>query len=97
MRRTARRPDGHEPPAPAVGVRRRRRAQRLRRDATPTDHKSSYLERADVRVQQAVSVTASVLDDQESLEYLGARLNLVGIQPVWIKIQNRAPIPTPSF
>jgi hypothetical protein len=54
----------------------------------PSDHKSSYLERADVRVQQAVSVTASVLDDQESLEYLGARLNLVGIQPVWIKIQN---------
>jgi hypothetical protein len=54
----------------------------------PADHESSYLDRADVRVQQAVSVTASVLDDQESLEYLGARLNLVGIQPVWIKIQN---------
>jgi LssY C-terminus len=54
----------------------------------PTDHESSYLDRADVRVNQAVSVTASVLDDQESLEYLGARLNLVGIQPVWIKIQN---------
>jgi len=54
----------------------------------PPDPRSSYLDRADVRVQQAVAVTASVLDDQESLEFLGARLNLVGIQPVWLKIQN---------
>ena len=54
----------------------------------PIDLESSYLDRAAVRVQQAVSVTASVLDDRESLEFLGARLNLVGIQPVWIKIQN---------
>lgn len=54
----------------------------------PPDPGNSYLDRADVRVQQAVAVTASVLDDQESLEFLGARLNLVGIQPVWLKIQN---------
>lgn len=54
----------------------------------PIKQEKSYLDRAEVRVKQAVSVTTSVLDDQESLEQLGARLNLVGIQPVWMKIQN---------
>jgi LssY C-terminus len=59
--------------------------------APPTDVKGSYLERAVARVKEAVVVTASVLDQEGSEYRFGGRLDLVGIQPVWIKIQNLGP------
>lgn len=49
---------------------------------------STYLSRAATRAGGGVSVTASVLDQSEIEQAFGARLDLVGIQPVWLKIQN---------
>jgi hypothetical protein len=56
--------------------------------APPAELKGSYLERAVTRAKEAVVVTASVLDQHGSNAFFGARLDLVGIQPVWLKIQN---------
>ncbi|HSA80558.1 MAG TPA: LssY C-terminal domain-containing protein [Geminicoccaceae bacterium] len=53
-----------------------------------SDPESSYLDRAARHVKEAVVVTASVLDEGESEAFFGARLHLVGIQPVWIGIEN---------
>jgi hypothetical protein len=54
----------------------------------PAELKGSYLERAVARAKGAVVVTASVLDQEGSQAAFGERLDLVGIQPVWLKIQN---------
>jgi hypothetical protein len=56
--------------------------------APPTDLKGDYRKRAVARVKESVVVTASVLDQQGSEAAFGGRLDLVGIQPVWIRIQN---------
>jgi hypothetical protein len=52
---------------------------------------SSYLERSVTRAAGNVLVTASVLDAREIEEAFGIRLDLVGIQPVWLKIRNLSP------
>jgi len=54
----------------------------------PPDLKGDYLKRAVVRAKEAVVVTASVVDQDGSEASFGGRLDLVGIQPVWLKIQN---------
>jgi LssY C-terminus len=56
--------------------------------APPADRQGAYLKRAVVHAREAVVVTASVLDQADNEKFLGARLDLVGIQPVWLKIQN---------
>jgi hypothetical protein len=56
--------------------------------STGTDPQNSYLERSVVQARYGISVTASVLDEREIEKIFGARLDQVGIQPVWLKIQN---------
>jgi hypothetical protein len=52
------------------------------------DPEGTYLTRAVVYAKGDVVVTASVPDGNEIEEIFGARLELVGIQPVWLKIEN---------
>ena len=54
----------------------------------PVHPDTTYLGRAVTRAGGGIAVTASVLDQSEIEEVFGARLDLVGIQPVWLKIQN---------
>jgi hypothetical protein len=54
----------------------------------PIHPDSTYLGRAVARARGGIAVTASVLDQSEIGDVFGARLDLVGIQPVWLKIQN---------
>jgi hypothetical protein len=57
-------------------------------NTAPVHPDSTYLSRAVTRAGGGISVTASVLDQSEIEAVFGARLDLVGIQPVWLKIQN---------
>lgn len=50
--------------------------------------KGTYLERSVEQARDGISVAASVLEGGEIVEVFGARLDFVGIQPVWLKIQN---------
>jgi len=50
-----------------------------------------YLSRAVVHADDQVITTVSVLADTEIEEEFGARLDLVGIQPVWLRIKNLQP------
>ena len=52
------------------------------------DPPSTYLSRAIERSKGGVSVAASVMDEAEISDCFGVPLNSVGIQPVWLKIQN---------
>ena len=56
--------------------------------ATRVDPDPSYLDRSVEKSQQGISVIASVPTDEEVEQIFGAPLNAVGIQPVWLKIQN---------
>lgn len=47
-----------------------------------------YADRAMSQSRAGISVSASVLYETEIEEVFGVRLDLVGIQPVWLKIQN---------
>ncbi len=50
-----------------------------------------YISRAVVHADDRVIATVSVLADTEIEEEFGARLDLVGIQPVWLRIKNLQP------
>jgi hypothetical protein len=52
------------------------------------DPGSTYLSRSVEQSSDGLTVTASVLGQSEIEEIFGARLDLVGIQPVWLKIEN---------
>ncbi len=52
------------------------------------DDPRSYLERAQTQSSDGFTVTAAALSIEESVSALGAPLNNVGIQPVWLKIAN---------
>lgn len=56
--------------------------------APQRDAQSTYLSRSVEQARDGISVAASVLEAREIEEVFGARLDLVGIQPVWLKIQN---------
>lgn len=56
--------------------------------APTVDPDSTYLSRSIEQARGGISVAASVLHKGEVEEIFGARLDLVGIQPVWLKIQN---------
>lgn len=57
--------------------------------ASPTaDSQSSYLTRSVERARDGISITASVLAQNEIEEIFGVRMDHVGIQPVWLRIQN---------
>jgi hypothetical protein len=53
-----------------------------------SDPNSTYLSRSVEQARGGISVAASMLESNEIEETFGARLDLVGIQPVWLKIQN---------
>lgn len=53
-----------------------------------SDRNSTYLSRSVEQARDGISVAASVPDKEEIQETFGARLDLVGIQPVWLKLQN---------
>lgn len=55
------------------------------------DTSSSYLDRAVSRAGYNIFVTASVLERREIEAVFGVPLDEVGIQPVWLKIQNLSP------
>lgn len=60
--------------------------------AIPPDGEGpSYLARAKTRAEDGLRVEASVLDSVEIERRFGARLDQVGIQPVWLKIENDSP------
>ncbi len=60
----------------------------------PLDEVSpSYLERSVVKRDGDVSVTVTVLSPKESEEAFGVALAEYGIQPVWLKIENREDVP----
>jgi len=52
------------------------------------DPGSTYLSRSVEQSSDGLTVAASVLGQSEIQEIFGARLDLVGIQPVWLKIEN---------
>ena len=56
--------------------------------APPIDPDETYLSRAVEKARDGISITASVLSPNEIEETFDVRMDLVGIQPVWIKIQN---------
>jgi len=59
--------------------------------ARPVDGDDSYLDRAVSRAGNSIAVTASVPAPQEVEAVFGARLDRVGIQPVWLKVRNLSP------
>lgn len=52
-----------------------------------------YLERAQTQAIDGFVVTTAALTTEESLEVFGAPLNNVGIQPVWLRIENNSTEP----
>jgi hypothetical protein len=54
----------------------------------PADRDGGYLDRSVEKARGGVSVEASVLARQEIAEVFGVRMDRVGIQPVWLRIQN---------
>mgnify|MGYP001027511811 FL=1 len=54
----------------------------------PANDELDYISRATSSSQNGVTASASVLSAEESLEVYGVELASLGIQPVWIKIEN---------
>ena len=55
----------------------------------PNPELQSFLERAQTKTQDNVTVTTSVLNHAETTELFGLDLSLKSIQPVWVKIENK--------
>ncbi len=53
----------------------------------------SFMERAQTQTQDDLTVTVSVLSDKEAKKVFGVNLAKKGVQPVWIKIENRGTSP----
>jgi hypothetical protein len=53
----------------------------------------SFIDRALSQEQQGITVRASVLTDDEAQRYFGGRTSDVGVQPVWILVQNHTDTP----
>ncbi len=52
-----------------------------------------FMERAQTQTQDALTVTVAVLSDKEAKKVFGVNLAKKGVQPVWVKIENRGKIP----
>ena len=48
----------------------------------------SYLSRSVEQARDGISIATSVVEGSEIQDIFGVRLDHVGIQPVWLKIQN---------
>src|SRR5262245_4058290 len=59
----------------------------------PHPEERPFLQRAEVRRDDELTVTASVLDNRESERFFGVPLAHRGIQPVWLSISNRGTQP----
>jgi hypothetical protein len=60
---------------------------------TPHPEERPFLERAEVRREDELAVTVSVLDNREGERFFGVPLARRGIQPVWLCIRNHGPQP----
>jgi hypothetical protein len=60
---------------------------------SPHPEERPFLERAEVREDDDLSVRAAVLDNREGERFFGVRLARRGIQPVWLEIANRGTQP----
>jgi hypothetical protein len=56
---------------------------------TPNPEERPFLERAEVRRDDELAVTVSVLDNREGERFFGVPLARRGIQPVWLHIRNQ--------
>jgi len=56
--------------------------------APTEDRQSTYLSRSVEQARDGISIAASVLEENEIEDVFGARLDFVGIQPVWLRIEN---------
>lgn len=54
---------------------------------------SKFLERAQTQSRDGVTVTTAVLSRDEGEEIFGVDLEAVGVQPVWIDIENNSDVP----
>lgn len=54
---------------------------------------SKFLERAQTQTRDGVTVTTAVLSRDEGEEIFGVDLEAVGVQPVWIDIENNSDVP----
>ncbi len=54
----------------------------------PQPEERAFIERAQVRHDEEVTVSAAVLDDRESQLFFGVPLARRGIQPIWLRIKN---------
>lgn len=59
-----------------------------RADGPDLSAKQSFVSRAELRRQDAVTVRAAVLTDDESQRYFGASLADHGIQAIWLAVDN---------
>lgn len=59
-----------------------------RADSPDPSAKESFVSRAELRRQDAVTVRAAVLTDDESQRYFGASLADHGIQAIWLEVDN---------
>lgn len=55
---------------------------------TPHPEEVSFVDRAEVKRNEDLAVSVSVLDDRESERFFGVPLARRGIQPVWLRIVN---------
>jgi LssY C-terminus len=54
----------------------------------PQPEERSFIERTQVKQDEEFTVSASVLDDQESEQFFGVPLARRGLQPIWLRIRN---------
>lgn len=52
-----------------------------------------FLVRAETQSRNGIKVTTVVLSDQESMEIFGVNVAIGGIQPVWLRIENKTNVP----
>jgi hypothetical protein len=60
---------------------------------TPDDDYADYRSRAESAVDGPLTISASVLSPHETAEVYGLPLEVLGIQPVWIEVENRDELP----
>lgn len=64
---------------------------------SPDFEATSYLDRQKTHKFDDITVTVSVLSDEESFNYFGVPIGKYSIQPVWVRIQNESTHPAWFF
>ncbi|MDD5226202.1 MAG: hypothetical protein PHV97_03335, partial [Candidatus Omnitrophica bacterium] len=55
-----------------------------------TSDRASFMERAQTQTRDDLTVTLTVLSNKEAKKFFGTSLSKRGIQPLWIKVENRS-------